>query len=51
MAELRERYGNCVLVTGASSGIGLAFAHYLATRGFRIIMVSDEWKKLHEIMT
>ncbi|HPG51723.1 MAG TPA: SDR family NAD(P)-dependent oxidoreductase [Spirochaetota bacterium] len=51
MAELRERYGNCVLVTGASSGIGLAFAHYLATRGFRIIMVSDEGKKLHEIMT
>lgn len=49
MSELSERYGSCALITGASSGIGLAFARYLALREFRVIMVSDEEKRLREL--
>jgi uncharacterized protein len=49
MKGLREKYGDCALVTGASSGIGLAFARYLSSHEFRVIMVSDEGKKLAEL--
>ncbi len=34
------------LVTGASSGIGLAFAHLLADKGYNICLVSNEEAKL-----
>lgn len=34
------------LVTGASSGIGLAFAHLLADKGYNICLVSNEKEKL-----
>ena len=37
------------LITGASSGIGLDMARYLATKGFELILVARNKEKLEEI--
>jgi short-subunit dehydrogenase len=44
---LNERK-NCALVTGASSGIGLAISGELAKRGHSLLMVSNEDERLAE---
>ena len=36
------------LITGASSGIGLAYANELASRGFNLVIVSNEEKAIEE---
>lgn len=36
------------VVTGASSGIGLEFAHQLAERGYSVLMVSNQDNELVE---
>lgn len=36
------------LITGASSGIGLAYANELASRGFNLVIVSNEEQAIHE---
>ena len=41
--------GATVLVTGASSGIGEAFAHNLADRGANLILTARSEDKLHQI--
>lgn len=47
--DLRDRYGPWAVVTGASSGIGRAFAEYLAGAGIHVALASRSAERLGEI--
>lgn len=49
--QLKERYGNLAMVTGASSGIGKAFAETLAEEGMDLVIVARRESALNELAT
>ena len=51
MYHMKKRYGQCALITGASSGIGKAFAKALAKEGMNIILVARREEVLNTLAT
>lgn len=51
MSKLLSKYGQWALITGASSGIGRAFALQLAQQGFSLVLVARDQQALEKLST
>lgn len=49
--SLSEKYGSYAMITGASAGIGKAFAEELARRGMNLVLVARDPGKLELLVT
>jgi short-subunit dehydrogenase len=49
MTNLKEKYGEWALITGASSGIGREFARYLSKEKINLVLIARRYEKLLEL--
>ena len=49
MANFKKKYGEWALITGASSGIGKAFAQQLAKKGLNLVLVARNTQAMDEL--
>lgn len=49
MTELRNRYGDWVLIAGAAVGLGESFSAHLARQGFNLVMIDNQKDELSKL--